>query len=169
MKRHLPLLIAISISATATPAAAQSVDQNAFKAAMIYNIARFTTWPPARFTDTSAPVILCVAPGDPVTGELVRLEGQPVKTRRLDVRVTANFGPACHVAVIPADMAPARIETLNGQGVLTIGEGPGFSATGAVGLVRIGRQVRFEVNTRNAGDGGLVLSSQLLRLAIAVK
>ena len=169
MKNLLPLVLAFSLSTAALPAAAQSVDQTAFKAAMIYNIARFATWPPPRFADASAPVILCVAPGDPLADDLARLEGQPVKTRRLDVRITASFGPACHLALIPSDMPAARIETLNSQGVLTIGERPGFSRAGAVGLVQIGRQVRFEVNTRAAGQGGVVLSSQLLRLAIAVK
>ena len=168
MKPFLLVFMAVSVAA-ASPAGAQTMDQSAFKAAMIYNIARFTNWPASRFADASSPVVLCVAPGDPLTGDLVKLEGQPVKARRLDVRVTANLGAACHLTLVPEDMPAARVETLNSQGVLTIGERNGFSRSGAVGLVRIGRQVRFEVNTRAAAEGGVTLSSQLLRLAIAVK
>jgi hypothetical protein len=69
--------------------------------------------------------------------------------------------------VSPSD--GARVANLNQQGVLTIGEAPGFAREGAVGLVTIGRQTRFEINTQAARSAGVVLSSQLLRLAIAIK
>lgn len=171
MKKTLPTVISLALAAWTPAVAAPTADasQSAFKAAMIYNFARFTTWPNARFSDAAAPVVLCVSPGDPLAGDLGRLDGQPVKNRMLDVRTTSNFNSGCHLAYVPEDVSAARLESLNQQGVLTIGDRTGFVRSGAVGLVRIGRQVRFEVNTKAAGQGGVVLSSQLLRLAISVK
>ena len=75
---------------------------------------------------------------------------------------------ADHIAGIDRHI-PLRIAALNQQGVLTVGDEPGFSWSGSVALVTVGRQIRFDVNTKAAAAGGVTLSSQLLRLAITVR
>jgi hypothetical protein len=162
----------VAILALAGPARASAVaggQDRELKAAIIYNFARFAAWPPARFADEAAPVILCVDPSDPLLPDLSRLDGQPVGPRRLQVRATAQFGPGCHLAYVAETMNPAAIANLQRQGMLTIGDAPGFARSGAIGLVRVGRQIRFEVNTGAAASAGVKLSSQLLRLAMVVR
>ena len=172
MMAPAPILLAILAMTPSSAAPAQASDPRTdhFKAAMVYNFARFASWPASRFPDTTAPVVLCVGPANPLTAALERLEGQPIGARQLHVRVSQNISAACHLAFVDAaDATPAKLATMKSQGVLTVGETPGFSRSGAVGLVTVGRQVRFEINTPAAREAGVVLSSQLLRLAVAVR
>ena len=114
--------------------------------------------------------MLCVAPDHPLNPELLKLEGRPVGARRLHIRRDSRFDAGCHAAVLMnRDVSPAYLTALSRQGVLTVGETPGFSKVGAIGLVTVGRQVRFEINNRIATAAGVELSSKLLRLAIAVR
>jgi hypothetical protein len=149
-------------NAEAAPAEAE------FKAAVIYNFARFASWPVSRFPDARAPVVLCVSPSDPLADALERLEGQPVGTRRLHVRTTTVFGPECQAAFVSGP-ANSEVAALQRDGVLTIGEAPDFARRGAIGLVKVGRQIRFEINPSAADQAGVKLSSQLLRLAMAIR
>ncbi len=90
--------------------------------------------------------------------------------RSLAVRRTSKFDHACNMAYVSAANAnDDYLATLREHGVLTIGETPGFSRAGAIRLTTIGRQVRFEINQRNAAQAGAQLSSNLMRLAISVR
>jgi hypothetical protein len=161
------LLAGLAAAALCTPASA-AVDPADFDAAMVYNFARFASWPPTRFADAATPVTVCVSPNNPMSAALMRLDGQPVGPRRLHVRQTTTPNAACQVAVLlAAEAIPAKLAALQTMGVLTVGEGDGFN--GAVGLVRVGRQVRFKVNSRAAREAHVELSSQLLRLAVSVR
>jgi hypothetical protein len=113
--------------------------------------------------------VLCVDPSEPLASALARLEGQPVGGRKLHVRTTQAPGPGCHLAFMSISAGPAQIATLKRQGVLTVGEAPDFAKSGAIGLVSIGRQIRFEINATTAREAGVTLSSQLLRLATRVR
>jgi hypothetical protein len=53
--------------------------------------------------------------------------------------------------------------------VLTVGESPSFSATGAIGFVQQGEKLRFEINIDVAQRSQLKISSQLQKLATAVR
>jgi hypothetical protein len=157
------------LAAAAGPVQGEATAQGVpFKAAMIYNFARFATWPPTRFADAASPVVLCVSPNSPLAEALAKLEGQPVGERRLHVKLSANLGAGCHLSLVDnAETTSARLASLHQQGVLTIGETGDFR--GAVTLVTVARQIRFRINTRAARAAGVVLSSQLLRLAIEVR
>jgi hypothetical protein len=172
MAGRLPALIAGAVLASAGDAQAQdrSAHSDEFKAAIILNLARFASWPPPRFLDAAQPVVLCVDPNDRLAGALGRLQGQPVGARTLQVRLTPRLGPGCHMALVPVARSSAEeLLALRKQGVLTVGEAPGFARSGAVGLVQVGRQVRFEINAAASREAGVGLSSQLMRLAVAVR
>ncbi len=160
------VLLALTVGIAASPVSAAPIKGAQMKAAMVYNFARFAAWPPNRFSGPSAPVVLCVTPAHPLAEALAQLEGQPVGARRLDVRLTASAGPGCHMAVVDSGASAAQIERLQQQGVMTISDG---WSTGVVALITVGRQTRFQIDTRAARQAGVSLSSQLLRLAVAVK
>src|SRR5450432_3693384 len=141
-----------------------SNEEQATKAAMIYNFGRFTAWPDARFGGPGDPVVLCVNPAAALAGPLQTLAGKPVGGRTLVVRQTTQVDRTCTMAYVGAGAANDRyVAGLRDKGVLTIGETPGFTRAGAIQLVTIGRQVRFEVNQQNALAAGARLSSNLLR------
>ncbi|MHB8285616.1 MAG: YfiR family protein [Caulobacteraceae bacterium] len=146
--------------------------QSQLMAAIVLNFARFADWPPARFTTPSAPIVLCADNADPFTASLSTLDGQIVGARRLVVKRMAmeDFGAECHLAFVgPNRASPARLGVLEQQGVLVVGEGDDFAKSGAIALVRVGREIRFEVNDGAARRSGVKLSSKLLRLALTVR
>jgi hypothetical protein len=172
--RRGPLLALLCLTLAPPVRAAERVGgaQSQLMAAIILNFARFTEWPPTRFATATAPIVLCADSSDPFTASLGALDGQVVGARRLSVRrmTTEDFGPECHLAFIPpARASTTRLSTLEQQGVLLIGEGEDFARSGAIALVRVGREIRFEVNDRVAQRSGVKLSSKLLRLALTVR
>jgi hypothetical protein len=171
---HSSVLAMICLTFTASARGAERVEggQSQLMAAIILNFARFADWPAARFATATAPIVLCADNSDPFTATLSSLDGQVVGARRLSVKriPTEDFGPECHLAFIaPNRASPARLGALEQQGVLLVGEGNDFAATGAIALVRVGREIRFEVNDGVAQRSGVKLSSKLLRLALTVR
>lgn len=168
MRRLLiTVLSVLAVTAHSAPAAAD----DAFKAAVIYNITRFTTWPPSRFSGPDDAVSLCVETGEPIAGALAAMQDRPVGDRRLEVRRTAwPFNGTCHVAYVGAARANlASLQDLTARGVLTVGESPRFSDHGAIGLITVGRQTRFAINNGVARRCQATLSSRLLSLAVEVR
>jgi hypothetical protein len=163
------IALALALSQGSTVADAAPVDEQATKVAMIYNFSRFTLWPDSRFASAADPVVLCVDPDAALSGPLQSVSGKPVGSRTLVVRETHHIDHGCQMAYLGGgDTSDGYIATLRDKGVLTIGETPGFTRAGAIKLVTIGRQVRFEINQSNALAAGARLSSNLLRLAVAV-
>lgn len=169
MRALIPTLALAAVSAGA-PAKAAAADAS-MKAAIVYNISRFSAWPSGRFGRPSDPIVLCVESGEPLSGALAGMSGKPVGDRRLAVRTgTWPFGAECHMAFVSAARAdPAALRALAANGVLTIGESSRFAEAGAVQLRTVGQQVRFEINNKAARQAGATLSSQLLRLAVKVR
>ncbi len=160
MRRFAALLAAVA--ACAGPALAQTAAPAAVKAAFIYNFARFTTWPEEAFDGPDAPLVVCAAADGPLTPELRDLDGKAVGARVLRVSTAADV--RCHVRVHgdPADLVQE-------VGVLTVGDASGFTDRGgAIALLQVGRQIRFQVNISAVDQAGLSVSSKLLRLALEV-
>lgn len=165
------LLIAAASALMALAPGAPATADDAFKAAVIYNITRFTTWPASRFEGPNDAVSLCVEPSERIADALTAMQNRPVGDRRLEVRRTAwPFTGTCHVAYVGvARASPAALQGLTARGVLTVGESPRFSEHGAIGLVTVGRQTRFAINNGVARRCQATLSSRLLSLAIEVR
>jgi hypothetical protein len=59
---------------------------------------------------------------------------------------------------------------LDKAGVLTVSDIPQFLQRGGmIQFVMVGNKIRFEVNLTSAQDAGLTLSSELLKVAAAVR
>lgn len=161
------MLAAGSAAAFATSALAQGVTANHLKAAIVFNIIRFVDFPA---TGPSAPLDFCVAEGVAGVRELSSLDGQragnrPISFRLIDPPAVAG----CDVVYLGAG-ATNHIGRVRQRGVLVVGENAEFTrAGGTVGLVRMGNQIRFEVNARSARESNLTISSKLLRLAARVQ
>jgi hypothetical protein len=167
MSLALPLFAAAAMAAGPT---APSSDQAAFKAAIVYNIGRFATFAPNR-RQGDGDLVVCVEDGDPLAPALGRLEGKPSGAGRLVVRRTGwPFASSCNMAFVsPRRASAGALDALADQGVLTIGESSDFAEKGAVRLITIGRQTRFEINNSVAKQAGVALSAQLLHLAVKVR
>ena len=162
----LALLLALSGAA----AWAQPASEAAVKTGFIFNFIKFTQWPGSR-DGVTVPIRLCVPSPQPLEGQLSLLSGRSVGNRVIDVRTSVEPGEwrQCDVLFLgesDAGRLPTLQQRLANAPVLTLGDLPGFvEAGGMIGLRVEANRVRFDVNLNSAQLSGLVLNSQMLKLA----
>lgn len=160
---------------SAVGSAAPEPTEYELKAAFLYNFARFAEWPPSAFAGPNEPIVICVLgrdPFGPILDDTVR--GKSLGPRRFDVRriATAAKADGCHIVFIAASELgelDAVLAALRGKPVMTVADIEDAARRGAVlsFALRNGR-VRFIINDNAAKRAGLVLSSQLIKVASAV-
>ncbi len=149
-------------------ALAQSTSEASVKAGFVFNFIKFTQWPGYR---EGQPIRLCTPSAQPLDGQLTRLQGRSVGSRAIDVRTGTAPGDwrQCDVLFFgeeDAERVPLLQQRLAGLPVLTLGDVSGFvEAGGMIGLRVEASRVRFDVNLNSAQLSGLVLNSQMLKLA----
>jgi hypothetical protein len=145
------------------------------KAAYLYTFGRFVEWPsrPPRDDPSFA---ICVLGTDPFGTALDStladgvMHGRKVVARRI---AKPEDAVACHILFISASeerRLTAIVQSLKQADVLTVSDIPQFAARGGmIQFVTAGSRVRFEINLPSARDAGLTMSSELLRVASAVR
>jgi hypothetical protein len=145
------------------------------KAAYIYNFGRFVTWP-AKVADQKKDFSICVLGQDPfgpaldsvLAGEM--LDGRPVVAKRISRPEDAADCRILFINSTESNHLQQILAALNQAPVLTVSDMPDFSRRGGIiQFVLEEKKVRFEVNLTNAESAGLVLSSQLLKVASSVR
>jgi hypothetical protein len=114
--------------------------------------------------------VLGVDPFGGVLDEIARskrIEGHTIVIRRF--ASMADYTP-CHILFIAASVSPeekaAAIQKARGSAVLLVGEEPGFADEGGmINFFMDENKIRFEINTENAKQDRLKISSKLLSLA----
>lgn len=145
----------------------------AIKAGFVYNFGKFTEWPSQALP--AGQLVLCVVGPDAQGAIATAIEGRVLQGRVLSVRRQGRGDDvkACQIVYV-TDADERRLtdvlRQVRNQPVLTVGDVDGFvDAGGMIGLgVNAGR-VSFEINHEAALASGLKLSSQLLKLATAVR
>lgn len=169
VRRVLALLVCLSALA-AGPAQAQ-VAEYRLKAAFLYNFAAFTEWP----ADSPATLQVCIHGRDPFGEDINQIQGKQVGGRSLTVKYSSSLETlkSCQIVYVAPSEAGnlGRIlDSLRGRSVLTVADTPDALDQG-VGINMETRQgrVTFQVNLASVRQGGLNLSSKLLRLATEVR
>ena len=145
------------------------------KAAYLFNFGKFVKWPankqPARRTFG-----ICMMGEDHFGGALDRvaagenISGLPVVVKRV---ASAEDVSDCNIVFVDRSeekRLSAVLPALTRAGVLTVSDMPGFVERG--GMIQFqpaGNRIRFEVNLDAAEQGGLSLSSDLLKVATKVR
>ena len=141
------------------------------KSAILYNFAKFTSWPETAFSNAGAPLRVCVLGDDPFGAALDTLHGKTVRKRPLAVTRIADVhgAPQCHILFVSASEEARLAKILDYVGempILTVADFSRFaSAGGIIALKEVDNRSRIEVNLTAAKQAGLKLSSKLLRLA----
>jgi len=170
------LVNAIVATASAANAAGPSAQEAQIMAAFLYNFTKFVEWPADRFSNAAEPIVLGVFGESFITEELAAVvDGRKVNGRRIVVRrvVTLAEVRQVHVVFVAATqesrfatMRPAMLEA----GVLTVGESAAFlDEGGAIRFVLDRERLRFEINMSAAQRAHLKISSQLQKLAAAIR
>lgn len=156
-------LLGLACVLGAAPTLADSVEEYRLRAAVLFNISRFVTWP------EGGTLNLCVAGAPEMLRELMPYAGRSVQGREVRVRrvETAAETHGCHALYLDA---PARQSALlaaaHRSGTLTVAETPAiFEADGMVYMGIADKRIFFEISQSAAQRNGLSISSKLLRLA----
>jgi hypothetical protein len=159
-----------------TPYAAdKEIPEYEIKAAFIYNFAKFIEWPNLSSSDTNNPLVLCFMDGETVRDAFKTVKEATVKGRKVMIQEYQGLNDmsACHILFVPSswkEEQPKILETVRNKPILTIGETQEFCEQGGIINFRlIENKVRFEINIDAAKQAGLMISSQLLKLARIVK
>ena len=143
------------------------------KAVYLYNFAKFIDWPPG--AEKNSPFTVCVLGRDPFGSVLDEtLAGDSVGSRKPVARRIASAAETkCEILYISASEA-GRVKqvlaSIDKPGILTVSDVPDFTANGGmIQFVLMDNKIRFEVNLAAAEKAGLTVSSQLLKVATAVR
>lgn len=142
------------------------------KAAIIFKIAKFVTWPESVFSANDEPLSVCVASDSPMAEAMSALQGRsvqghPIAIRKLDQ--LDSIATDCQILYVHEDGAkPARavLRNVSQAPVLTVGDGDAFAERGGIVALSIERnRVRFSINLKASENVGLGISAQLLQVA----
>ena len=148
----------------------KDTDEALFKAAFIYNFAKFTSWPASALAENS-PLILCTIGKLEAGFDLKRLSGKIIKNRQVEIKSLNKNQSAkqCHMLYI-AKSEKKRfkqiIKKIKGKSILTVSDLPEFVNNG--GIIQFYRekgQTHLIINLDHAREASLELSSRLLILA----
>jgi hypothetical protein len=167
------VLVALTLHATGVAAQRPTASEYEVKAAYLLNFIRFVHWPGRA---SSGPIELCVLGADPFGRTLdSSLADQPqgetvVIIKRLS---SVEQARACHVLFVSASeegRLPRIMAALGSADVLTVSDMSGFAGRGGmIQFVADRGRIRFEVNLPAAERAGLMMSSELLRVARNVR
>jgi hypothetical protein len=169
------LLLVLACQLPSLQVSAQKPSEYEVKAVYLDQFGKFVRWP-AESHAASEAFTICVLGEDPF-GEILErvLEGETFDGKRPAVRRIRRVEAAaeCRMVFISASERDSLMEILEGlrqRSILTVSDIGDFSRRGGmIQLVLDSGRVRFEVNLEAAAGAGLELSSELLKVARAVR
>jgi hypothetical protein len=142
------------------------------KAAFLLNFAKFTEWPPSKFSNADAPLIFGILGDDPFDGQLDKMlkdktiGGRHVRLERYKSPAEAKNAHVVFVGGADKRKAGSLAAALKGSSVLTVSDADQFAESGGmIGFKTVSNRIRFEINTKAAEKENIKISSKLLSLA----
>ena len=146
------------------------------KAAYLYNFGRFVEWPAKLTTANTGSFAICVIGEDPFGPALdTTLASETIGNQKVAARRISSLQESvdCQILFISSSEAKRLnkiIEALGNSAVLTVSDIPQFlQRRGMIQLLMEGNRIRFEVNLAATQRASLTLSSELLKVATAVR
>ncbi|MDB6062803.1 MAG: hypothetical protein JWM78_2906 [Verrucomicrobiaceae bacterium] len=141
------------------------------KAAYLYNLSKFITWPDEDQMAKDAPITLCIYGYNPFDTYLDKLREHPVRGRNIAIRAVAeNESPeGCQLLFVSQHNANAP-RLLSAAApyppILTVSDDQDFLIRGGmVALININNNVQLDINLTRAKQAGLTFSANLLEVA----
>jgi hypothetical protein len=146
------------------------------KATYLYNFGRFIEWPRKVAAAQGGSFTVCVLGQDPfgpsldatLAGETIG--GKTVVAKRISSAEESGDCQILYLSLTDDSRLNKIIADLDKKAVLTVSDMSQFVKRGGmIQFVLEGKKVRFEVNLNATQHAGLTLSSELLKVATAVK
>ena len=144
------------------------------KAAFLYNLSKFVTWPDEA-TAADTPLTICIYGYNPFERYLEKLQERTVKGRPIAIRYIAEKATidGCQLVFMSRHNTsqPALLKAPPPYPpVLTVGDDAEFLAQGGlVSLVRVSNSVQLDINLTRAKQAGFKVSANLLEVARKVE
>jgi hypothetical protein len=141
------------------------------KAAYLYRIPGYITWPDSAFASAESPLVIGVLGADKLYDELVALAaGRQIQGRNVTVRKLSSVEQDIHVLFIgngPPDVSLSRaLSAASGHPVVTVTDSDkGIEQGAMLNFLTVDGRVRFEVSLTAAERAGVKLSSRMLAVA----
>ena len=141
------------------------------KAAFVHNFTKFIEWPDEVFESENSPLRIGILGTGLINDFLMKLDGKVVRSRNLAVSKVDDINEVGGYHIIYVNPSQKKwtqsiLGLLEGKGILSIGDMPGFAKEGGVINFYLEKgKVRFEINDCSATQENLKISSKLLRLA----
>lgn len=162
------VLFVVLALAAAPVAGQQAPDEDALRAAMVFNLMLFVDWPEIALERT-ARMRLCVVTDDPGTGRaFAALGGRQIKGRSLEVQRRGPLGGLadCHAVYLnglPRDLLADKLASIARRPVLTLSS---VSDSGAmIDVTLADSRLAFDVSANTLRDAGLSLAARVMQLA----
>lgn len=175
---HLAAAVMIAVLFGAPNLDAQSSKPTEYqvKAAYLSNFGRFVEWRARTGVVGDESFNICVLGQDPFGAALdAALVGEtidraPLQAKRIEAAQEAGSCRILFISSSEDSQLRAILTALDKASVLTVSDIPQFARRGGmIQFILSGNRVRFEINLDAADHAGLNLSSELLKLATAVR
>jgi hypothetical protein len=174
--RHGWLLSAVLCAAVAGSARAEEPSREyRIKAAFLYNLTKFITWPDEATWAADAPITVCIYGFNPFDTYIRKLEQRTAKGRSLVLRYPTQPDQLRNCQMLFVSQYNAHkpdLRELQAElpGLLSVGDAPDFIAGhGMVGLVAAGNNVQLNIHHTRAREAGFAVSADLLEIAHKVE
>lgn len=172
----LLLLSTLCIGTAHGAARAQSASEVELKSAFLFKFTHFTEWPEGALGGEGEPLRMCVI-GNASLFQVLQtsVQGRMSQARPVEVQLVSSSEAIgnCHVLFIgltDATRIDSLLAALANRPILTVGDRSGFAHDGGmINFVRDDSRLRFEINRDAVTRAGLLMSSQLLKLATLVE
>ncbi len=170
------LLGTIAVAAGEVRMSAQTVavPEYEVKAAFLFNIAKYSEWPPGSHP-AGAPIIVGVL-GEDLFGEALKrqVQGRSVNDRKVVIRRASQLSDLQDAQIIfisasERDRAPQICTLAESWNAVTVGDTSQVEPYAAINFAVVRGRIVFSVNLDAATRAGVRISSKLLHLARSVR
>jgi len=166
------LLVLLLTAVTAASAGEQTASEHAVKAAIVYKIAKFVSWPDDAFKDDGDVLAICLPAADPIGPAMDALTGKTVQGKIIEIHRfedASTLANDCAILFLSESAKlprPSLLSNVANSPVLTIGDSADFVDIGGIVTLEIqNNRVQFAINVGASDRAGLGISAQLLQLA----
>mgnify|MGYP006433280321 FL=1 len=164
-------IVLLTLSQGLAAAAVDDGDRESMvKASIVYNIARFVTWPETSGQDNAANLIICIQKDNQLATAFSSLAAAQGANGGFQLRLIERFGVQnleCHVAFLSEeDRDYVDLSAMARDAILTISDTAGFvNDGGTIEIQVIDEKIGFSINRLIERLSSVSLSSQILQLA----
>lgn len=147
------------------------------KAAILYNFAKFVTWPAESFADETSPLVIAILGDDALHKSIDSLEGKKIGKRTIAVRHLSRRElkrrkGICQILYVSASeqkKLEGILTAVAREPILTVSDLPKFALEGGtLNFEKKKHNIRFAINLDASDQAGLKISSKLFPLATTI-